>query len=1079
MKYKTMAEEMRKPHRSFSQGDAESDVPGEMDKMKKILRSPHANRKHEKTFGVPLLELLRRLPDRGSIPLMVQKVCNFIIDQGMNCEGIFRVNGNAKYVEKLKDSFDRTGDANLEDVDDVYAVAGILKLFLRELPEGVISAKTTKKFIEIQDVYMRDSTTCLKKLKVLIQQLPDENQNLLKYLCKFLVLVSSREVSNKMSPIALGIVFGPNLFRCSEGLDGLREQGITNQISCKFIVEYDTLFKFENELSPYSARTVEDINALMNGKPISPRQAQENKKRTPPARPPPPKFVDQEVTPVPSPRRHRKPEREILRDVDTISDDSCDSHGATPRGRPTQSPRFSDDEVSRSSSPFLLSVDSDGGESMAPSPRISASSHELVDRVIRATISERIFGEAVSSEEDAKSDPGVGGPVPAPRRKRNKDRKSHTDSPSSTLYKGVSTLSVPDVYGKLQSYHDQDEPDNMSDVSITVPSSYGDSDSQNERNSDSTVSTPASTPVPKPRSPKRKQVKKNSERDTQDSSTNNHIHNESDFDCVTRTPLLTGFKRDSGPKNRRSPSKTQSIAIEPKSGWVNGGLPSPSTSDKYKTYPPRAVRDDELAVNVDEVESHNQLYAINNVDSDADSKNHLQFLDMCQNGPSSKSPDISPSGGRKPYIPPLDLSILHEHGDGAEPIRAEEGPCPAFLKGRDFSEEEVLLSPRAVRMKKKNADPDTDMPPSPPIGQTPVSASSVKQEEEYTTTVKRLTKKIQTLKKKIKQYEEGFEEKNGYRPSQSVKASDPAMKTVIGELSKARKELKHLNNREFEGTKDDYRGSMEHLSEPCTSSRRSSEEEDQETPDMHYTLEVINRRLREKRLDAGRPHDLGDMDSAQVQEEKLAIQKALLYFESLHGRPSSKDEKELMRPLYDRYRNIKRIISSPKVSSDKSRELQPLPEGQAVEFSPSSNQSTNRLSIKIPTADVDDDEMAFDFLVTRDLHITPGNFENGTGSLDRRLSYPGRLKNIQSEAGLHEMDTSELRDELSKARADKRRLRRVLKEFEDEFFDSTGRKVQKEDRAPKEAEYMAYKQVKAKLRLLDALISKRDPASSL
>ena len=62
-------------------------------------------------------------------------------------------------------------------------------------------------------VYMRDQTTCLKKLRVLIQTLPDDNLNLLKYLAKFLVLVSLREVSNKMSPIALGIVFGPNLFR--------------------------------------------------------------------------------------------------------------------------------------------------------------------------------------------------------------------------------------------------------------------------------------------------------------------------------------------------------------------------------------------------------------------------------------------------------------------------------------------------------------------------------------------------------------------------------------------------------------------------------------------------------------------------------------------------------------------------------------------------------------------------------------------------------------------------------------------------------------------------------------------------
>ena len=60
--------------------------------------------------------------------------------------------------------------------------------------------------------------------------------------------------------------------------------------------------------------------------------------------------------------------------------------------------------------------------------------------------------------------------------------------------------------------------------------------------------------------------------------------------------------------------------------------------------------------------------------------------------------------------------------------------------------------------------------------------------------------------------------------------------------------------------------------------------------------------------------------------------------------------------------------------------------------------------IKIPTADqeMDDDELAFDFMVTRDLNIGT-NFENGTNSLDRRLSYPGRLKNACSEAGLHEM----------------------------------------------------------------------------
>ena len=40
---------------------------------------------------------------------------------------------------------------------------------------------------------------------------------------------------------------------------------------------------------------------------------------------------------------------------------------------------------------------------------------------------------------------------------------------------------------------------------------------------------------------------------------------------------------------------------------------------------------------------------------------------------------------------------------------------------------------------------------------------------------------------------------------------------------------------------------------------------------------------------------------------------------------------------------------------------------------------------------------------------------------------------------------------------DKKRLRKVLREFEDHFLQQTGRKVQKEDRAPMDAEYLEYK----------------------
>ena len=68
-------------------------------------------------------------------------------------------------------------------------------------------------------------------------------------------------------------------------------------------------------------------------------------------------------------------------------------------------------------------------------------------------------------------------------------------------------------------------------------------------------------------------------------------------------------------------------------------------------------------------------------------------------------------------------------------------------------------------------------------------------------------------------------------------------------------------------------------------------------------------RLRDGRTIEGRPQELSKMTTVELAEEKTALQKALLYYESLHGRPCTRDAKELARPLYDRYRLVKRSVS--------------------------------------------------------------------------------------------------------------------------------------------------------------------------
>lgn len=68
---------------------------------------------------------------------------------------------------------------------------------------------------------------------------------------------------------------------------------------------------------------------------------------------------------------------------------------------------------------------------------------------------------------------------------------------------------------------------------------------------------------------------------------------------------------------------------------------------------------------------------------------------------------------------------------------------------------------------------------------------------------------------------------------------------------------------------------------------------------------------------------------------------------------------------------------------------------------------------------------------------------------------------------------SELVEQQKSTREEKKKLRRQLREFEDEFQNRTGRKLQKEDRLPMETVYTDYKHIKAKLRLLEALLKKK------
>ena len=163
-------------------------------------------------------------------------------------------------------------------------------------------------------------------------------------------------------------------------------------------------------------------------------------------------------------------------------------------------------------------------------------------------------------------------------------------------------------------------------------------------------------------------------------------------------------------------------------------------------------------------------------------------------------------------------------------------------------------------------------------------------------TVKQLTKTISQLKKKIRDFEDAFEDEHARRPSQSEKAP---IKKYVSELGRARKQLKELKERakcEAERLNETVppmsgQGMKSSNSEPLLTTTPAS---------IEHSLESLLNKLEEKREEAGRPEEVEQMGREQLQDEKLAVQKALLQHESLFGRPNTKKDKDLMRPLYDR-----------------------------------------------------------------------------------------------------------------------------------------------------------------------------------
>ena len=83
---------------------------------------------------------------------------------GLTCEGIYRRSGVKSQVQALKDAYNKGLPVPLQDYEP-HVVTGVIKQFLRELPEPVLTTELAPKFEQASSKCMAalyESCTCLK-----------------------------------------------------------------------------------------------------------------------------------------------------------------------------------------------------------------------------------------------------------------------------------------------------------------------------------------------------------------------------------------------------------------------------------------------------------------------------------------------------------------------------------------------------------------------------------------------------------------------------------------------------------------------------------------------------------------------------------------------------------------------------------------------------------------------------------------------------------------------------------------------------------------------------------------------------
>ncbi|KAJ2548511.1 Rho GTPase activating protein [Coemansia sp. RSA 1933] len=197
------------------------------------LASSRSNALKAPIFGLPLERAVKltKIKEHYHLPAVVYRCIEFLdAKKAWLEEGIYRQSGSSLALSTLRKEFNSNSDYNLLKLSkppDIHAVASLLKAYLRELPESVLTLRLHQEFMRVVD--LADRGDRIHELGRLVSELPIANYTLLRALTAHLIRIVQKASTNRMTLRNIGIVFSPSL-------------GIPVSVFSLLMVEFEYIF---------------------------------------------------------------------------------------------------------------------------------------------------------------------------------------------------------------------------------------------------------------------------------------------------------------------------------------------------------------------------------------------------------------------------------------------------------------------------------------------------------------------------------------------------------------------------------------------------------------------------------------------------------------------------------------------------------------------------------------------------------------------------------------------------------------------------------------------------------------------